>query len=407
MSAEGAGAGADAGAGAGAGAGDGLSKLVMPKWGLSMSEGRFIGWLVEEGAAVALGDGLAEVETDKIDGIVEATSAGTLLRRLARPGETIPVGAPIAVIGAAAADPAAVDAYAAELQASFVPGAEAESGQRTEALTVAGHRSRYLRLGGAEGAEGDEGAAGAAGAGNTVVLLHGFGGDLGNWLFNQEPLASGGRTVIALDLPGHGESSKDVGAGDLAGLAATVGAFLDGLGVARAHLVGHSLGGAVAARLAVARPGLVASLALIAPGGFGDEIDGEYIDGFVAAESRRELKPLLERLFADPELVTRRLVDDVLRMKRIDGVAEALGAIAAAVFPAGRQADRVAEALAGTGIPVLVVWGSADRIVPVGQAQAAPPGARVELLEGAGHSPHMERAGEVNRLLDEFLSAGR
>ena len=213
--------------------------------------------------------------------------------------------------------------------------------------------------------------------------------------------------MIALDLPGHGESSKDVGAGDLDLLATTVGAFLDGLGVARAHLVGHSLGGAVAARLAASRPGLVASLALIAPGGFGDEIDGEYIDGFVAAESRRDLKPLLERLFADPELVTRRLVDDVLRMKRIDGVTEALGTLAAAVVPAGRQADRVAEPLAGTGIPVLVVWGSADRIVPVGQAQAAPPGARVELLEGAGHSPHMERAGEVNRLLDEFLSAGR
>ena len=59
------------------------------------------------------------------------------------------------------------------------------------------------------------------------MLLHGFGGDLGNWLFNQEPLSAGGgevgRTVIALDLPGHGESSKDVGAGDVAALAAAVG----------------------------------------------------------------------------------------------------------------------------------------------------------------------------------------
>lgn len=407
-------AGAGDAAGSAAGSAAGLSKLVMPKWGLSMSEGRFIAWLVEEGAVVALGDGLAEVETDKIDGIVEATSAGTLLRRLAQPGETIPVGAPIAVIGSAAAavaDPAAVDAYAAELQASFVPADEADSGPRTEALTVDGRRIRYLRLGGAEGGEAGavtgDGAEAPAGDGDTVVLLHGFGGDLGNWLFNQEPLAGGGRTVIALDLPGHGESSKDVGAGDLEALAGTVGAFLDGLGVARAHLVGHSLGGAVAARLAASRPGLVTSLALIAPVGFGEEIDGDYIDGFVAAESRRDLKPLLERLFADPELVTRRLVDDVLRMKRIDGVTEALAVIAAAVFPAGRQAGPVAAALAGTGIPVLVVWGTADRIVPVGQAQSAPAGARIELLEGAGHSPHMERAGEVNRLLGEFLTAGR
>ena len=63
------------GAAAGAGAALGLNKLVMPKWGLSMSEGRFIAWLAEEGAAVALGDGLAEVETDKIDGIVASVMA--------------------------------------------------------------------------------------------------------------------------------------------------------------------------------------------------------------------------------------------------------------------------------------------------------------------------------------------
>ena len=388
----GAGAGVGAGAEAGAGAPAGLGKLVMPKWGLSMSEGRFVGWLVEAGAEVAVGDGLAEVETDKIDGTVEATSAGTLLRRLAQPGETIPVGAPIGVIGPAAADPAVIDAWAAELQASFVPGEDGDSGPKTEALTVDGRRLRFLRLG--EGAQ-------------TVVLLHGFGGDLGNWLFNQQPLAAGGgeggRAVIAIDLPGHGESSKDVGSGGLGELAAAVAAFLDVLGIERAHLVGHSLGGAVAMQLALARPGLVASLALIAPAGFGTEIDGEYIEGFVAAESRRDLKPLLERLFADPGIVTRSLVDDVLRMKRIDGVTEALGVIAAAVFPSGRQARVLAPELAATGVPILVVWGSADRIVPPAHAQAAPAGARVELLEGAGHSPHMERAGEVNRLLDEFI----
>lgn len=395
-------------AAAGAGATDGpggLSKLVMPKWGLSMSEGRFIGWLVEEGSEVALGDGLAEVETDKIDGVVEATSAGVLLRRLAAAGETIPVGAPIAVIGPGDADAALVDSWAAELQASFVPGGDGDSGPRTEALTIDGRRLRFLRLGAGTGP--DAGADAAAPA-QTIVLLHGFGGDLGNWLFNQEPLAAGAggtRQVIALDLPGHGESSKEVGAGDVAALADAVGAFLDALGVERAHLVGHSLGGAVAAALALARPGLVGSLALIAPAGFGEEIDGEYIEGFVAAESRRDLKPLLERLFADPGIVTRRLVDDVLRMKRIDGVTEALGAVGAAAFPGGRQARVLAPELAAAGIPVLVVWGTADRIVPPAHAAAAPAGARVELLEGAGHSPHMERAGEVNRLLEEFLGA--
>ena len=382
---------------------DGLSKLVMPKWGLSMSEGRFIGWQVDEGAEVALGDGLAEVETDKIDGVVEATSAGVLLRRLAAAGETIPVGAPIAVIGPAGSDPAVVDAWAEELKASFVPGEDGDSGPATEAVTVDGQRIRVLRLGAGTGA-----AAGGEAPAQTVVLLHGFGGDLGNWLFNQEPLAGGAggtRQVIAVDLPGHGESSKDVGAGALDSLVAAVAGVLDALGVTRAHLVGHSLGGAVAGALALVRPGLVASLALVAPAGFGEEIDGEYIEGFVAAESRRELKPLLERLFADPELVTRRLVDDVLKMKRLDGVTEALGTIGAAVFPGGRQARVLAAELGAAGVPLLIVWGSDDQIVPAAHAGNAPAGARGELLEGAGHSPHMERAGEVNRLLEEWLSA--
>jgi pyruvate dehydrogenase E2 component (dihydrolipoamide acetyltransferase) len=75
------------------------------------------------------------------------------------------------------------------------------------------------------------------------------------------------------------------------------------------------------------------------------------------------------------------------------------------VFPGGRQARVLAAELAAADVPVLVVWGTADRIVPAAHAAAAPARARVELLEGAGHSPHMERAGDVNRLLAEFIDA--
>ena len=113
-------------------------------------------------------------------------------------------------------------------------------------------------------------------------------------------------------------------------LADTVVGFLDALGISRAHLVGHSLGGAVVAAVAKAAPGKVASLTLLAPAGLHRRGRRGYLRGFAAATSRRELKPLLGRLFADPSLVTRQLVDDLLQYKRLDGVDKALSAAARA-----------------------------------------------------------------------------
>jgi pyruvate dehydrogenase E2 component (dihydrolipoamide acetyltransferase) len=92
--------------------------------------------------------------------------------------------------------------------------------------------------------------------------------------------------------------------------------------------------------------------------------------------------------------VTRQLVDDVLKYKRIDGVQDALRAIAAEALADADIADRVAALDA----PVLVLWGAEDRIIPV------PEGAEARVLDGAGHSPHMEAAGEVNRAMEEFLT---
>ena len=98
------------------------------------------------------------------------------------------------------------------------------------------------------------------------------------------------------------------------------------------------MGGAVALSLALDAPDRVASATLIAPAGLGAEINSGYIDGFIGAQKRKDLKPHLEALFADPELVTRDLVEDVLKFKRLDGVEAALKTIAGAFFPGGRQA---------------------------------------------------------------------
>jgi pyruvate dehydrogenase E2 component (dihydrolipoamide acetyltransferase) len=346
-----------------------IAKLGMPKWGLSMTEGKLLDWLVEEGAEVSAGDELCEVETEKITGAVEATAGGVLRRRVGAVGEVIPVGGLLGVIADAAVPDAEIDAFVAEFEASFVPEAEEDAGAQTE---MAGPL-RFLR-------QGEDG--------EPVVLIHGFGGDLNNWLFALPALAAE-HTVYALDLPGHGSSSKEVGEGTVDSLADAIEPFLESQGLDRAHLVGHSLGGHVAAVLAQGGYGL--SLTLIAPAGVGQAINRDFIDGFIAAESRRELKPVLQLLFADESLVTRSLVDDVLKYKRIDGVTDALTTIAGAAF--GSQVE-----LTDLDVPLLVIWGAEDRIIP------APGDAQV--IEGAGHSPHMEAAGEVNRLLERFLTAG-
>jgi pyruvate dehydrogenase E2 component (dihydrolipoamide acetyltransferase) len=340
-----------------------IAKLGMPKWGLSMTEGRLLFWLKEVGDVVAAGDELCEVETEKITGAVEATASGVLRRHVHPAGDVVPVGGLIGVIADASESDADIDAFVAEFEANFVPEAEEDEGEQTE---MAGG-IRFLK-------QGD--------GGEPVVLIHGFGGDLNNWLFALPALAEE-HTVYALDLPGHGGSSKDVGDGT--GLADAVIGFLDSQGLDRPHLVGHSLGGLVAAQLA--ERGRAASLTLVAPAGFGQPVNQEYLDGFISAESRRELKPVLQMLFADESLVTRSLVDDVLKYKRIDGVTEALTTLRGAAFADAPEVD----------VPVLTIWGAEDRIIP--------PGADAELIEGAGHSPHMEAAGEVNRLIDRFLTA--
>jgi pyruvate dehydrogenase E2 component (dihydrolipoyllysine-residue acetyltransferase) len=373
-----------------------VQKLGMPKWGLSMTEGRVVDWLVEEGADIAVGDEVAEVETEKINGVVESPAAGVLRRRVAAEGDVIPVGGLLGVIADASVPDPDIDAFVADFEATFVPGeAEEDAGAEPETVTIGTGTLRFLR----HGEDGEDG--------EPLVLLHGFGGDLNNWLFNAEPL-SAERAVYALDLPGHGGSGKQVGAGDLAMLVGAVREFLDSQGVERAHLAGHSMGALVAAELALADPDHVLSLALVAPAGFGEEIDREYIEGFVAARGRRDLKPVLQRLFADPDLVNRQMVDDVLRYKRLDGVQAALETLNGHLFPEGRQSRQVAAQLeGGYPGPVLVIWGERDAVIPAAHAEAAPSRADVKVLPDVGHSPHMEAAGEVNRLLEGFLAGVR
>lgn len=360
----------------------------MPKWGLSMTEGTVVEWLVEEGAELKSSDEVIEVESEKINNAVETPTPGVLRRQVAKEGDVIPVGGLLGVIADASVPDSEIDAYVEEFQSTFVPEEEEAGGPEPETVEVGDRELLYLRVGEAEGP--------------PLVLLHGFGGDINIWVFNQETLAAS-RTVYALDLPGHGGSSKDVGEGDLSFFVETLAGFLDAMGVEKAHLFGHSMGGAVAGSFALAHPERVESLILAASAGIGEEINGDYIEGFIAANKRRDMKNVLQLLFANPELVTRQLVNDELRFKRMDGVDEALRAVADKLFPDGKQAD--VPDLSGVEVPILAIWGREDQVIPFSHTENLPDHARVEILDDSGHMPQMEAAGKTNRLVEEFLDS--
>jgi pyruvate dehydrogenase E2 component (dihydrolipoamide acetyltransferase) len=164
------------------------------------------------------------------------------------------------------------------------------------------------------------------------------------------------------------------------------------------------MGAAIASQLALDAPERVASLALICPAGLGEAINTGYTEGFAAAESRRDLKPVVEQLFHNPELVTRSLLEDLLKYKRIDGVQALLRELGSALFQSGRQRATPGLRLSDPALPVLVVWGESDRIIPALQAANAPPHAQVEVLKGAGHLVMLEKATEVNALLRKHLA---
>lgn len=362
----------------------GITPIVMPKWGLEMREGTISDWLVNEGARIEVGTPIVDVETDKISNAVEAPDPGLLRRRVAQPGETLPVKALLGVLAEPDVSDADIDAYIASYVVPAADTADADAAPAHRFAEVAGIRVRYTR----KGADG----------GTPVLFIHGFGGDLDNWLFNIDAVADK-HPAIALDLPGHGQSSAKLPGTSIKSLAGFVAQFMDAIDVPTAHLVGHSMGGAIAAQVALDAPRRVASLSLVCPAGLGPEVNAGYIDRFVAASSRKELKPVLEQLFANPELVSRQLIDDVLKYKRLDGVGEVLSALARGLFAGGRQAELPATKLARGGPPVLVVWGRDDRVVPSSHAANAPDGATVEVLDGAGHMVHIEKPNEVNRLL--------
>jgi pyruvate dehydrogenase E2 component (dihydrolipoamide acetyltransferase) len=415
------------------------TEIVLPRVDMDMEQGKLTHWFVKEGERVAKGQPLFEIETDKAAMEVEAPVAGVLRGVTAAAGDTLPVGTVIGwLYGAdepAPAPAAAVSdrgeapptASAAVVDRGLTgrvaaPAAVSDRGYIPRATPKARRLAREagidLRRVTGSGPDGRVQAgdilaitAGtlhrewlARGDRPPLVLIHGFGADLNGWRRWISYLPPG-RGAMALDLPGHGRSAL-AGPVDIESFASAIGATLAAEGVRFAHLVAHSLGAAAAVALAAREPALVGSLTLIAPAGLGPEINGAYVEGFLAARSAGGMAAWLAELAVDPASLGSGLAETTLRQRHDLGVGESQARVAAALLPDGAQAFSVRAALAAYPGPVKVVFGLEDRIIPSRHSRGLPGTVAVHLLPNIGHMPHLEARALVAGLARDNAAAG-
>ncbi len=237
-------------------------------------------------------------------------------------------------------------------------------------------------------------------AGETVVFIHGFGADLLTWHYCLVPLASKYR-LVAIDLPGHGRSTTDVGAGDLVFMTNWLDEAFDVLGIDAAHIIGHSMGAKIALGFAGSHAERVESLSLISPAGLGGEFHHDTLDAFLhdhdaEALAHHLLGPKGQSLGPSLTASLRNASSDPARneaLKALLGNAKTYGL---ALSPEGFDWARVSCTLQ-------IMWGDHDQLIPVPAPYRLPQTAPVHLIAGAGHLPHMEAPTAVIAHLKDFL----
>jgi pimeloyl-ACP methyl ester carboxylesterase len=504
------------------------TEVILPRVDMDMAEGRISRWYVEEGASVAKGQPIFEIETDKAAMEVEAPASGVIRGLCAALDAALPVGTTVAWIdaegeigeggasnfgkplaasgddahtsrgrqrppsplaGEGAPDPRLLDiapngrrieaggrgrergnhdiesgspspsltAFGhplpqgeRESAAAPVPNSRpnqksvtpiAPSGERNSpaqlratplarrlaresgldlmALSGTGPKGRVqaadvqarASLATGSSANGARIAGGALhrqwlrrGEGAPLVLLHGFGADLNAWrLFLAT--ARPGCPALGIDLPGHG-GSADRRVASFDDMVEEVASTLRAEGLESGdsgaiHLVGHSLGGAVATALAGHEAIAARSLFLLAPAGLGPDMNGAFVSGFLRARGKASLEPWIELLASDPAALGPAFAETILRQR--GGSVAGLEHVAATVFPDGTQGFSVRSVLERLSIPVKIVFGTDDRIIPARHALGLPGRIAIHMFREIGHMPHFEARDEVAGLLLELM----
>jgi pimeloyl-ACP methyl ester carboxylesterase len=257
------------------------------------------------------------------------------------------------------------------------------------------------------------------GEGPVLLLIHGMAGTCENWRDVIEPLARH-HTVIAPDLPGHGLSAGGSGDYSLGNLAAGLRDLLLVLGHERATIVGHSLGGGIAMQFSYQFPEMVERLVLVSSGGLGLEVSPVLraaalpgADLFIAATATTGQK-IGGAIGRGLLKVGMKPAADVAEVARGYGsLAEPerrkafLATLRSVVGTEGQRVSAADRFYLAEEVPVLIVWGARDPIIPVGHgedAHRALPGSRLEIFDGVGHLPQVEQPSRFITVLEDFLA---
>jgi pimeloyl-ACP methyl ester carboxylesterase len=271
-----------------------------------------------------------------------------------------------------------------------------------ERVTLHGRELAYRRL------PGDD-------PGPSILLVHGIGSSVDSWGDVPERLAASGADVVAVDLPGHGQSSRAPGDYSLGALASTLRDLLDHLGIDRVHLVGHSLGGGVSLQFQYQFPERVGAMVLEASGGLGEEAftglraaalpGSELVIGWAINE--RTLRGAtwvgeqLGRVGISPHALSPHALETVSWLSEPDRRTAFLATLRSVVGPRGQRVSALDKLHLIEGSRVLIVWGDRDPMIPVEHGRAAHDlleGSRFIVFPHAGHEPHLddpERFAEV------------
>ena len=280
------------------------------------------------------------------------------------------------------------------------------SANQPPTLTLHGHSIAYVQKG----------------SGPVLLLIHGMAGALDTWRSVVDRLAQDA-TVLAVDLPGHGSSGPGGGDYSLGSLASFLRDVLLALGHERATLVGHSLGGGIAMQFSYQFPEMTERLVLVSSGGLGLEVNpvlraaslpGANLFLSLTAGATKRASGFAERVMSSGIVPARPGLEELVRsyssLADPDRRAAFLATVRSVVGLGGQTVNAGDRLHLASEVPVLLIWGADDPIIPVQHAWDAYellPHATVEVFDGVGHFPQVEVPERFAAVLKEFCAGSQ